>query len=319
MYRWWGPEQRLSTRFGKEGLFCNEGLGARLLQEISRRSGTNPPGKADERMWLDLLGQARPAGRATTAILIEGTAAEIMRKLPLAEIPEPAERDALEATSDTVMAEALDVLLDRLGRDHPSYAEVLFLQYRLLDNIARVRRNGESAERRGERAEIVDRLNRVGLVTLGSSFLETCRSIGSRRILVEISRAAAARTLADMVEPLHRNHIHLKMFAPEPGVEALPWEHDRVPLQWSELLLRELLSKRMEFVHQPGGLRSLCHPQYRGLDLDCEIVRLAGGLPGRLVALGNELLAHVGTRPDPGLLIREDLEHLQQVASTIAV
>ena len=64
----------------------------------------------------------------------------------------------------------LNRLLTLLGRDHPHYTEVLVYQQRLLENLARARRYGDTETGRAERAEIVDRLNRLALETVGESF-----------------------------------------------------------------------------------------------------------------------------------------------------
>jgi energy-coupling factor transporter ATP-binding protein EcfA2 len=61
-------------------------------------------------------------------------------------------------------------LLEQLAPDHPRYAEALVYQQRLSENIALARRYGDQEARRAERAEIVDRLNALALVTLERSF-----------------------------------------------------------------------------------------------------------------------------------------------------
>ena len=64
----------------------------------------------------------------------------------------------------------LSLLLKRLGHAHPRYAEALTLQARLLENLARVRRYGDTETGRAERAQIVDALNRLALEAVGRSF-----------------------------------------------------------------------------------------------------------------------------------------------------
>lgn len=61
-------------------------------------------------------------------------------------------------------------LLERLGKKHPRYEEVLTLQARLLENISQARQYGDSEARRAERAQILDRLNQLALETLGIDF-----------------------------------------------------------------------------------------------------------------------------------------------------
>ncbi len=65
-------------------------------------------------------------------------------------------------------------LLDRLGREHPQYAEVLVYQQRLSENLTQSRRYGNTDTRKAERAEIIGHLNEIALATLGLSFDELC-------------------------------------------------------------------------------------------------------------------------------------------------
>ena len=64
----------------------------------------------------------------------------------------------------------LQRLLIRLEQDHPTYTEVLVYQQRLLENLARTRLYGDTDAGRAERAEILDRLNRLALEAVGQSF-----------------------------------------------------------------------------------------------------------------------------------------------------
>jgi len=64
----------------------------------------------------------------------------------------------------------LNRLLTQLGQDHPRYTEALVLQQRLLENLGRVRRYGDTETNRAERAQIFDVLNRLALEAAGSSF-----------------------------------------------------------------------------------------------------------------------------------------------------
>jgi formylglycine-generating enzyme required for sulfatase activity len=65
-------------------------------------------------------------------------------------------------------------LLDRLGREHPQYAEVLVYQQRLSENLTQSRQYGNTDSRKAERAEIIGHLNKIALATLGLSFDELC-------------------------------------------------------------------------------------------------------------------------------------------------
>jgi len=64
----------------------------------------------------------------------------------------------------------LDRLLTRLGQDHPRYTEVLVLQQRLIENLTRARRYGDTGTSRAERATIVEGLNRLAQAHLDTSF-----------------------------------------------------------------------------------------------------------------------------------------------------
>jgi tetratricopeptide (TPR) repeat protein len=66
----------------------------------------------------------------------------------------------------------LNRLLTRLSQDHPLYTEVLVLQQRLTENLARARRYGGTETSRAERAQIVDALNALALRGTGVSFAE---------------------------------------------------------------------------------------------------------------------------------------------------
>jgi len=63
-------------------------------------------------------------------------------------------------------------LLTQLGRDHPRYTEALVLQQRLLENLARVRRYGDTDTSRVERVQVLDVLNHLALEMVGKSFME---------------------------------------------------------------------------------------------------------------------------------------------------
>jgi energy-coupling factor transporter ATP-binding protein EcfA2 len=75
----------------------------------------------------------------------------------------------------------LQHLLERVGKEHPVYAEALTLQSRLLENIATTRRYGDTEMRRAERANCVDALNHLALETLGLSFNDLCMGVTEGR------------------------------------------------------------------------------------------------------------------------------------------
>lgn len=65
---------------------------------------------------------------------------------------------------------ALGILLERLGRDHALTADALLYQQRLQENIERTRRYGDNENRRSERSEIIESLNRLCRDALGVDF-----------------------------------------------------------------------------------------------------------------------------------------------------
>ena len=64
----------------------------------------------------------------------------------------------------------MKALLSRLTPAHPSYAEALTYQQRLIESIAASRRYGDTETTRAERARVIDQLNRLALEALGMSF-----------------------------------------------------------------------------------------------------------------------------------------------------
>ncbi len=67
------------------------------------------------------------------------------------------------------------LLLKRLGHGHSRYAEALTLQARLLENLGRTRRYGDTETNRAERAQVVDALNSLAIASLGKSFNDLCQ------------------------------------------------------------------------------------------------------------------------------------------------
>ena len=61
-------------------------------------------------------------------------------------------------------------LLERLGKEHPRYADALVYQQRLQENITQARKYGDTDALKHARAQIVDALNCLALETLGISF-----------------------------------------------------------------------------------------------------------------------------------------------------
>jgi hypothetical protein len=83
-------------------------------------------------------------------------------------------------------------LLERVGRAHPRYAEVLTYQARLQENIWSTRTHGDSPTLQQNRAEVLARLNDVALEILGLSFNELCSMGGQGPASPAHTPAAAA-------------------------------------------------------------------------------------------------------------------------------
>ena len=88
-------------------------------------------------------------------------------------------------------------LLERLGSNHPRYAEATTLQSRLSDNITQARRYGETETRRADRAQIVDALNRLALETVKVSFSELCSTIPAHLFICYKRQADPDQRLAE--------------------------------------------------------------------------------------------------------------------------
>ncbi len=316
LYLWFGPEQRLALRFEEAELRCSVGIRDRLLREIVRRGEIAQPDLLDEETLFRWVSQARPADRKVTALLLEVDRPDILLAQPSPQGPGAAiAPEDLSPASLPTLEKALDQFLEqlqtRVGREHPQHLSALSLEFRLADNIDRVRRYGDSAERRGERVEIVDELNRLALATLGQSFLEMCKWVASRQVMDAGMRTVASRSLLDLVAPLAEWQVHLKAFAPEQADEPSPWKEGKVALSWSNDLLREMLDLRMQVSECPGGLDSFWPgPRGSGQGPTGVLVRLAHGSPRRLIELGNALLAQVGTHPQTPSILPEDLERI---------
>jgi hypothetical protein len=85
-------------------------------------------------------------------------------------------------------------LLKLLGSSHPRYAEVLTLQSRLLENIARVRQYGHNEIWSTERTQILATLDQLTLKTLKMSFHDLCES--RQKELVSVAPAESSDLLS---------------------------------------------------------------------------------------------------------------------------
>ena len=90
------------------------------------------------------------------------------------------EQKAIPTDAFSAYEVGLRQLLEKLGRDHPRYAEALTYQQRLEENIGQTKRYGDTETRGATRAEIIDRLNELALAELGTSFNELCPGLPTR-------------------------------------------------------------------------------------------------------------------------------------------
>ena len=81
-------------------------------------------------------------------------------------------------------------LVERLGSNHPYYANALVYRQRLQENITQARQYGDTEVRRAERAQIVNALNELALDTIGKSFKDWCGlSVDEENIKVDCNAA----------------------------------------------------------------------------------------------------------------------------------
>jgi hypothetical protein len=78
------------------------------------------------------------------------------------------------ADAYTPYERGLSALLDRIGREAPAHAELLAFQQRLAENIRATRRDGDTEQRRADRASVIAGLNALASVELGVDFNTLC-------------------------------------------------------------------------------------------------------------------------------------------------
>jgi hypothetical protein len=112
------------------------------------------------------------------------------------------------------------------------------------------------------------------------------------------------RLLLQMAVPLASRGMHLKVFLPERLRSEVvgSWFEEPISLVWKDEELRDMLQRRLKVARSDlESLEQICDSEARKLDPDSGLVRAANGSPGRLVRLGNEMLARVkGERLTPG-------------------
>lgn len=68
----------------------------------------------------------------------------------------------------------LERLLEKIDKSNPNYLDLLSYQARLIENIERTRRYGDTESRKAERAQIIEQLNLLALSEIKLSFNELC-------------------------------------------------------------------------------------------------------------------------------------------------
>lgn len=86
------------------------------------------------------------------------------------------EGNVSQTTSDRFSSyvQGVETLLAQIDRTQPQYMEALSYQQQLEDNIHQVRQQGDTLSIRTERADIIERLNRLSLDTLNTPFDKLC-------------------------------------------------------------------------------------------------------------------------------------------------
>lgn len=88
-------------------------------------------------------------------------------------------------------------LLEAIGPDHPSYADLLTLQQRLEENLNDTERFGQSPSLQVDRARILDSCNKLSLSATGHSFYHFCglpeQSLSPKERADEVFREATRR------------------------------------------------------------------------------------------------------------------------------
>ena len=92
---------------------------------------------------------------------------------------EPAQDSERERSMDLDIFSPFEIglerLLEQMSQDHELIFDFMVCQARLAENIRCSRRFGDASDRQAERAEIIEQLNGLALLTLGISFDELCR------------------------------------------------------------------------------------------------------------------------------------------------
>jgi photosystem II stability/assembly factor-like uncharacterized protein len=120
-------------------------------------------------------------------------------------------------------------LLERLGKKHPRYDEVLTLQARLLENISQARQYGDAEARRAERAQIVDGLNRLAVDAVGVSFNTLCEPSTEEPLTASEFSSPRSRKIFPGLHPYGVNDAEL-FFGRDKEIDRLVSQINRDPV-----------------------------------------------------------------------------------------
>jgi hypothetical protein len=67
-------------------------------------------------------------------------------------------------------------LQTKMGEHHPDYSEFLIYEQRLRENIAQSRKYGDTSNLQNDRAQIIQSLNELSRIAVGTTFNDLCRS-----------------------------------------------------------------------------------------------------------------------------------------------
>jgi hypothetical protein len=136
--------------------------------------------------------------------------------------------------------QGMEYLLHKLGKTHPRYEEALTYQHRLLQNVDRAGRYGESSEQKSELFQILDQLDQLALSALHTEFGILCKE----------SASSVTTTANDLGTGIESNLAELQRLICIPPDELGARENELRACHW----LKILASTAKEF----GFHRVLC-------------------------------------------------------------
>jgi hypothetical protein len=311
----------LAWQLQRAGLAA-EGTAAQILRqmkEIERRAGgIVSDSSSHERVLIDLLGKARPAGLAYTYALIdlaveplsEEAIAFASRVRPLFDLTVPLARVGVYLKA--FLPEKLFRERDKSWKsEHPDTGAIRELLTSAFSDEELQFFCHDQPDFRSVYEEFSSGMSKSEKIERLIAFSEQHALLD--KLLNEVQKANP-RQYASFQNRLYRVTIrepatpgsepsYIAYIDSWGGVSLL----QPVLLAWSQADLEELLVNRLRWVGYQS-LGSLCDPEARMLAPDERLVRAAQGVPRRLIQLGNQLLARVATHPDEPRLTAADLD-----------